>query len=349
MLRAGVSESHCEILRTAKERLKRDGGAAPAPGQGQLLHFTEDKQNIALVEADLAWAETEHHHLVSYDSEHYPLRLKQTECPPLVLYVKGSLTALNALQIAIVGSRNASDYAKRNAYWMAKELSEAGLTVCSGMALGVDGSAHRGALESNAASTVAVVGTGIDRVYPAQHKSLCESIVAVGAVVSEFPLGTRAYAYNFPRRNRLISGLSVGVLVIEAALKSGSLITARYALEQNREVFALPNLLSNPQARGCHALIKEGAMLVDEPADILRVFGLELTAADCTERFPSRGSTSELAPLQRHLLQRLRTEDCLFDNLLDADLASFQVLNQALLDLELRGLVACRGGRYSIT
>jgi DNA processing protein len=164
----------------------------------------------------------------------------------------------------------------------------------------------------------------------------------------------RAYAYNFPRRNRLISGLSVGVLVIEAAIKSGSLITARYACEQNRDVYALPSLLSNPQGRGCHELIKQGAMLVDDPNDILIELGLAMSGRADTlapTGFGSHlgtGEPDDLMPLQRKLLQRLKTEDCLFDSLLDADLASFSALNHALLDLEVRGLVSCRGGRYSI-
>lgn len=336
------------------------------------------------IERDREWAQVTGNTLLTYDSENYPQRLRETDCPPLVLYVRGDLGAVNALQLAIVGSRSASDYGKRNAYWMAHDLCAAGLTICSGMALGIDASAHRGALaatiEKRTAATVAVLGTGIDRVYPARHKALMEEIAAVGAVVSEFPLGTRAYAHNFPRRNRLISGLSAGVLVVEAALKSGSLITARIALEQNRDVYALPSLLSNPQGRGCHALIKQGAMLVDEPADILQEFGL--LAPPCPSACPSarppqhtssqpaprpssppwhnyadgsshidglgRGLPTDLGALQRHLLQRLRTEECLFDSLLDADLAPFTELNNALLDLEVRGLVACRAGRYSI-
>lgn len=241
-------------------------------------------ESLALGDKDLEWALDSDHHLVTYDSIFYPERLRETDCPPLLLYVRGSLATLGSLQLAIVGSRNASDYGKRNAYWMARELCKAGVTVCSGLALGVDASAHLGALDAIDArdaagsdasvSTVAVLGTGIDRVYPAAHRALFQRIADNGAVVSEFPLGMRAYAYNFPRRNRLISGLSVGVLVIEAAIKSGSLITARYAVEQNREVYALPSLLSNPQGRGCHELIKQGAMLVDDPNDILLELGL---------------------------------------------------------------------------
>ena len=311
-----------------------------------------------LCDNDLAWSVAAGNHLITYDSKFYPERLRETDCPPLLLYVRGSLATLGALQLAIVGSRNASDYGLRNAYWMARELCSAGVTVCSGLALGVDASAHRGALDAaglaNPESTVAVLGTGIDRVYPAAHRDLFERIIECGAVVSEFPLGMRAYAYNFPRRNRLISGLSVGVLVIEAAIKSGSLITARYACEQNRDVYALPSLLSNPQGRGCHELIKQGAMLVDDPNDILIELGLAVSGRADTlapTGFGSRlgtGEPDDLMPLQRKLLQRLKTEDCLFDSLLDADLASFSALNHALLDLEVRGLVSCRGGRYSI-
>jgi len=318
-------------------------------------------ETLSLGDKDLEWALDSEHHLVTYDSIFYPERLRETDCPPLLLYVRGSLATLASLQLAIVGSRNASDYGKRNAYWMARELCKAGVTICSGLALGVDANAHLGALDAAGSdasvSTVAVLGTGIDRVYPAAHRALFQRIADNGAVVSEFPLGMRAYAYNFPRRNRLISGLSVGVLVIEAAIKSGSLITARYAVEQNREVYALPSLLSNPQGRGCHELIKQGAMLVDDPNDIL--FELGLKAREATEagdmlsptgfgNLIDTGEPNDLQPLQRKLLQRLRTEDCLFDSFLDADLASFGALNHALLDLEVRGLVSCRGGRYTI-
>jgi DNA processing protein len=318
-------------------------------------------ESLALGDKDLEWALDSDHHLVTYDSIFYPERLRETDCPPLLLYVRGSLATLGSLQLAIVGSRNASDYGKRNAYWMARELCKAGVTVCSGLALGVDASAHLGALDALDAagsdasvSTVAVLGTGIDRVYPAAHRALFQRIADNGAVVSEFPLGMRAYAYNFPRRNRLISGLSVGVLVIEAAIKSGSLITARYAVEQNREVYALPSLLSNPQGSGCHELIKQGAMLVDDPNDILLELGLracephETLSPTGFGNLIDTGEPNDLQPLQRKLLQRLRTEDCLFDSLLDADLASFGALNHALLDLEVRGLVSCRGGRYTI-
>lgn len=333
-------------------------------------------ENSRLVQRDLEWSNQEGCTLLCYDSEGYPAQLRETDCPPLLLYVRGSLEALSVRQLAIVGSRRASEYGKRNAYWMARELSAAGIGVCSGLALGIDAQAHGGALDAvadchtqQAAPTVAVIGTGIDRIYPARHAGLSEKIAANGALVSEFPLGTLAYPYNFPRRNRLISGLSEGVLVVEAAIRSGSLITARCALEQNRDVYAMPGLLSNPQGRGCHSLIKQGAMLVDEPADILKDFGvvpkpaqsdaagdLSLTKTPWHHSLKERGKSHgvgtglphDLAPLQRHLLQRLRTEDCLFDSLLDANVADFHTLNHALLDLEVRGLVACRGGRYTI-
>ncbi len=345
----------------------------------------EAEERKRRIEKDLAWSNKERCTLLCYDSTGYPPQLRETDCPPLLLYVRGSVEALSSRQLAIVGSRRASDYGKRNAYWMARELTAAGISICSGLALGIDAQAHSGALDAAAdcfpeqlAPTVAVIGTGIDRIYPARHAALSEQIAAQGALVSEFPLGTLAYPYNFPRRNRLISGLSEGVLVVEAAIKSGSLITARCALEQNRDVYAMPGLLSNPQGRGCHTLIKQGAMLVDEPADILKEFGVAaVVAPDSAQaefRFakapwqqlrdetlgsqekqetgkPGRignGLPQNLAPLQRQLLQRLRTEDCLFDSLLDANVADFRTLNHALLDLEVRGLVACRGGRYTL-
>jgi len=207
--------------------------------------------------------------IITFGDDNYPQQLKEIYDPPLVLFVKGNLDLLNSMQIAVVGSRNATVNGRENALLIAQQLSQHGLVITSGLALGIDASAHKGALITEK-STIAVVATGLDKVYPARHKPLVSKILAnKGAIVSEFFPGTSPKAGHFPKRNRIISGLSKGVLVVEAALKSGSLITARCALEQNREVFSVPSGIHNLQAKGCHWLIKQGAKLVEEAADII--------------------------------------------------------------------------------
>lgn len=202
----------------------------------------------------------------------YPEGLLQTEDPPLMLYLLGQPEDKLGQAVAIVGSRNPTPQGRENAHRFSRAFAEAGITVVSGLALGIDGAAHEGALEGSPAgmlATVAVVGTGLDRVYPRQHRELAHRIAERGLLVSEYPLGTPPLAPNFPRRNRIISALSQGTLVVEAALKSGSLITARMAAEQGREVFAIPGSIHSPQSRGCHALIRQGAKLVESAQDVL--------------------------------------------------------------------------------
>ena len=207
--------------------------------------------------------------IVVFDDPDYPQLLKEIYDPPLVLFVKGNRKLLNTPQLAIVGSRSASIQGREITVDLAKQLVAQGLTITSGLALGIDAAAHRGALSANGL-TIAVVATGLDKIYPARHASLTNDILqADGAVVSEFLPGTLPKAGHFPKRNRIISGLSKGVLVVEAELKSGSLITARCALEQGREVYAVPSSIANPLAKGCHWLIKQGATLVEECADII--------------------------------------------------------------------------------
>jgi len=207
--------------------------------------------------------------IVTFDNPLYPSLLKQIYDPPLIIFIQGNKQLLNQSQLAIVGSRSASVSGRETAFNLAQQLSEVGLIITSGLALGIDAAAHKGALTSNA-STIAVVATGLDKVYPARHRALAQQIISQqGAIISEFLPGTLPKAGHFPKRNRIISGLSLGVLVVEAALKSGSLITARCALEQNRDVFSIPSVINNPQAKGCHWLIKQGAKLVEEVGDIV--------------------------------------------------------------------------------
>ena len=229
------------------------------------------------VQTGLGWLAGPNNHLVTWRDPAYPQSLRDIPAAPAWLYVRGDPAWLSRPMLAIVGSRNATPQGLRDARAFAQALSEAGLTIVSGLALGVDAAAHEGGL-AGLASSVAVVGTGLDRVYPARNKALAHRLAAEGAIVSEFPLGTPPRAGHFPRRNRIISGLSMGVLVVEAAPESGSLITARQASEQGREVFALPGSIHSPLSKGCHRLIKQGAKLVESAADILEELGRVLPA-----------------------------------------------------------------------
>jgi len=246
-----------------------------------LLQLPSDFEAIARFTQQWLQSERRQHHMLVLGDPRYPLALLEIDDPPLVLYAAGSERALNCIDasrsIAIVGSRNPTPQGLENSRAFGKALAQEGLTVVSGMALGVDAAAHRGALESGEIDlpTVAVVGTGLDRVYPAKHHHLAGAIAERGLVLSEYPLGTVPLPANFPRRNRLIAGLSRGTLVIEAALQSGSLITAQQALDQGKEVFAIPGSIHSTQSRGCHALIKQGAQLVESVQDIFDALGLD--------------------------------------------------------------------------
>lgn len=216
----------------------------------------------------LEWLEQPGQQVVTLADEQYPRSLLEIADPPPLLYARGRLELLQRSSLAVVGSRNATAQGEANAESFARALSNAGLVIVSGLALGIDAAAHRGGL-SGAASTIAVLGTGIDVIYPRRNAELCAQIAERGLLLSEFALGTTPAAHNFPRRNRLISGLARGCLVVEAALASGSLITARAAAEQGREVFAIPGSIHSPLSRGCHALIKAGAKLVETAEDVL--------------------------------------------------------------------------------
>jgi DNA processing protein len=219
-------------------------------------------------EAALAWAEADDHFILFQEDEDYPILLRDIPSAPPILFVKGNKLLLNEPQIAIVGSRHMTSYGAENARAFASDLAQKGLSITSGLALGIDTEAHQGALEVGG-STIAVMGTGIDKIYPAINLKLARQIAEQGCLVSEMAFGTPPDKRNFPRRNRIISGLSLGVLVVEAALQSGSLITARFATEQNREVFAIPGSIHNALSKGCHALLKSGAKCVESAEDML--------------------------------------------------------------------------------
>ena len=290
------------------------------------------------------WAGKDRNHLVCYESHHYPSLLREIDSAPPMLFVRGSLSALGGRHFALVGSRSATTYGKRNAYWMAQELSQAGLQICSGLASGIDSKAHEGALDSGG-KTIAVLGTGIDRIYPSQNKKLAQRIVENGALVSEFPIGTLPYPSNFPRRNRIISGMALGTLVVEANTKSGSLITARLAMEQNRDVYAVPGPIASPQSRGCHQLIKQGAKLVEGPEDILEecaVLHQELkdkTRARMLE--PKSNLESKYVSLRA-----IDYHGCLFQAIQSECGLRIPELNTELIKLEAAGLIRQEGGRY---
>ena len=313
-------------------------GAAGAAALG-----SEPERLVALLAATQAWlAADASHHVLTLADPHYPALLLQTADPPLLLYAQGRLDRLSAPSLAIVGSRNTSAQGLDNARQFARHLSQAGLTIVSGMALGIDGAAHHGALEG-AGSTIAVVGTGLDRIYPARHRALAHRIATEGLLLSEFELGTPPLPENFPQRNRIIAGLSRGTLVVEAALASGSLITARQALEAGREVFAIPGSIHAPQSRGCHALIKQGAKLVDSADDILG----ELDWSRGSGAAASAAREGAAEPVADVLLEALGHDPVTLDALLARTGDSAAQVSARLLELELEGHVArLPGGLY---
>lgn len=281
-----------------------------------------------------AWLDDPLNRIITIADAEYPQHLLNTIDPPLLLYVKGRADLLNARSLAVVGSRNATAQGIRNAEAFSKSASDAGLCIVSGMAHGIDAAAHLGGLQG-AGSSIAVVGTGLDKVYPAANRELAHRLAQNGTIISEFPLGTPPLAANFPRRNRIISGLSLGCLVVEASLQSGSLITARMALEQGREVFAIPGSIHSPQSKGCHALIKQGAKLVESSRDILEELGYRSPA-------PAPSSAPE-HPLFAHLgFDPLDT-----DSLAQRSGLTIAELSAILLQLELDGHIASLpGGLY---
>lgn len=319
-----------------------------------------------LVAAALDWAQAEDTHLLARPDPRYPARLSELVDAPLVLYVRGDPQVLTDPQLAIVGSRNPTPGARETTQAFAHFLAACGLTITSGLAVGIDAAAHLGALE--AGQTLAVMGTGPDRVYPATHRELARRIAAQGVLVTEFPPGTGPRSEHFPRRNRLIAALSLGTLVVEAALQSGSLITARLAAELGREVFAIPGSIHNPLARGCHALIKQGAKLVETAQDVLEELapllapflapeppapaaeGLRRGIATAADTRADQGAAHALmgedADYHR-LLEALGSDPVPVDLLIQRTGLPANQVSSMLLMLELQGQVAAApGGRY---
>lgn len=307
---------------------------------------------VQSVLADLDWLDQQPDvGVIDIHHADYPPLLKTINKPPALLFVRGNLACLSLPQIAVVGSRSPTQSGSENAWRFAEYLAARGFAITSGLALGVDGAAHQGALAAEGV-TIAVTGTGIDRIYPARHKGLATSIVdAGGAIISEFPLGTSSKAAHFPQRNRIISGLSLGVLVVEAAVQSGSLITAHQAIEQNREVFAIPGSIHNPLARGCHQLIRQGAHLVETAQDIVDQLGSQL-ALQRELTFgvqPAMGVPElpdDLTVEARQLVEAMGFDSISVDELVERTALGAGDIAAELIGLEIRGLVAQVGASY---
>lgn len=335
--RFGTVENICSADR---KELKQVVGENPETIQGILRG--PDPQ---LLDNILQWLVQPGHRLLTLEDIDYPPLLREIPDPPIVLYVSGDSKLLRARQVAIVGSRNPTPAGRENALMFAKALSGAGLAITSGLATGIDAAAHQGAL-AGAGRTIAVAGTGVDRVYPAHHRELAHRIVAQGAIISEFPLGSAPRREHFPRRNRIISGLSLGTLVVEAASQSGSLITARLAAEQGREVFAIPGSIHSPLARGCHALIRQGAKLVETAQDVLEELGALVQWAGKLDTNAENDSVS-LEPGMSELLQHLGYDPTSLDTLVERSGLTPEVISSMLLEMELCGLVQpSPGGKY---
>lgn len=333
-------------------------------------------QNLRAVPAEAALADLEwlhraqHRHILVPEDTLYPKQLRDVKAAPPILFVAGNPELLNEPQLAMVGSRTPTHYGKDNAQAFAQYLAKHGITVTSGLALGIDAVSHQGALDAGG-HTIAVIATGLDIMYPAKNRSLAEHIVEQGVIVSEFPIGVKPQAQNFPRRNRIISGLSLGTLVVEAALQSGSLVTAQHALEQGREVFAIPGSIHSPLAHGCHRLIRQGAKLVETAADILEELAPQLQSYlginfDQTETqaakpvkplsflksIEAQENTEEqqpptLDPEEQQILATISPEPVPIDQIVIQTGLTTDVVSSMLLMLELQGYIAaCGGGRY---
>jgi DNA processing protein len=315
----------------------------------QFCTITQTQPNWRLVDQDFAWLNaSKKRHLVALSDKAYPEALREIPGAPPLLLAEGNLSLLQTVQLAVVGSRNPTQYGKRLAQDFALALSQRGITVSSGLALGIDAAAHRGAL-AGSGHTIAVLGSGVDAIYPKSHQGLAEDILSAGGLIlSEFPLGTSPLPWHFPKRNRIISGLSQGVLVVEATLGSGSLKTAEHALQQGREIFAIPGSIHSPLSRGCHALIQQGAKLVNEIDDIFTELPniSMLDASIVGDTPPDQGKvnqqTFEISPLLKYIDHECTS----LDVLLQGTGLDIGRLSAGLLELELQGYIAGVPGGY---
>jgi DNA processing protein len=328
-----------DVFSASTDQLKKAGLSSKIIIQIKQFDWAE-------VEQDLAWLVNPDCHVMCWNDGDYPDLLREIPDPPPILFIRGDRSLLSSLQIALVGSRNPTPTATKTAHDFANNLASFGLTVTSGLALGIDYAAHQGALDAKGV-TVAVAATGLDRVYPAKHKLLAENIITSGALVSEFPIGTRPQPGYFPRRNRIISGMSLGVLVVEAAIKSGSLVTARHAMEQGRDVFAIPGSIHNPLTKGCHHLIRQGAKLVETAEDVLEELGQMAQIGINKEpalQSESQVNKTSLGGEYDILLEKIAFDPTSVDILVQECEFTAEEISSMLLVLELQGYVLSAPG-----
>jgi len=302
--------------------------------------------NKSLIHKDLAWAEQNNCHIMLLCDDDYPKLLKSIHAPPPVLFIKGNKKLLDKPQIAMVGSRNSSKIGEQTAFKFAAELAGFHLVITSGLALGIDAASHRGALSTG--TTIAVLAHGLDLIYPKEHYKLAENITKNGAIISEFPLGTRPLAGHFPRRNRIISGLALGVIVIEASIKSGSLITVNHALEQGREVFAVPGSIYENNAKGCHQLIRQGAKLVENISEVIEELGIIKSIAHLPAKTAktTEKPAESLDDIQLKILDSLSYDTASPDLIINRSGLAPNIVNSALVNLELTGYIISVPGGY---
>lgn len=321
-----------ELFQLSAQQLQSAG--LPAAMANSIAAF-----NLAEVEKDWRWQEQEGHFLLTWADADYPFLLKEIHDPPPVLYARGHLSGLRQPTVAMVGTRKPSVTGSETAWRFAFELAAHQVTIVSGLALGIDAQAHSGCLQAGG-KTIAVMGTGIDCIYPRRHQRMAENICQNGLLLSEFPLQTAPIAGHFPRRNRIISGLSLAILVVEAAVRSGSLITARLALEQNRDVLAIPGSIHNPQARGCHYLLQQGARLVTSSEDVLNELQLDVIKMAGDDPMPA------LACENKKLVKCIGFETTTVDQIIERSGLSVGKVACDLAELELQGIVKAVPGGY---
>ncbi len=351
-LRPGQFHQLLNVFGTPEKILSASSGTLAKLGLKAETVAAINQPDAELIAPDLDWLQQDDHHIIPLSDARYPERLKTIADAPPLLFVRGDPDYLQLPQLAMVGSRTPTASGRNTATEFARHLSHAGITITSGLAHGIDGACHQGALDG-IAGTVALVAHGLDIVYPASHRKLAEAITQNGCIVSEYPVGTAPNRALFPQRNRLISGLSLGTLVVEAALKSGSLITARHALEQGREVFAIPGSIHNPLARGCHQLIRQGAKLVETANDILEELSphlsaeLPLSSAAETQAEATGANLKTLDPDHQKLLKCLAYEPMPIDELVNRSGFAASEVASMLLILELEGCVVSESGLYT--
>lgn len=319
-----------------------------AVGLNPVMIHALKNTNWQQVEIDLQWQNNVDKHLIAFDDECYPALLKTCADPPLLLFVHGDKKILSLPQFAIVGTRHPTPTGVRNAQHFAQALAEKGLVITSGLAMGIDGVSHAAALAARG-KTIAVCGTGLNTIYPTKHIALAEQIIAnEGALISEFSLNTPVRGYNFPRRNRIISGMSMGVLVVEATLNSGTLVTARLSLEQGRDVFAIPGNIHQPQYKGCHHLIKQGAILVETVTDIIMALpsALNLPVITAANTHSESKLSVSLSTKEQHVLRQIGYDMTPLDMIILRSGLTAGELSSILLSLEMAGIVQVVPGGY---